>query len=487
MPPIPLRLLPILLFVPFVLAPPLNHDVAAILNFAERWHAGERLYVDLIDINPPLIFILNRAPAALAAATGLDAVVCLQFSLITLGLVSWGLTLRVRDRPSEGPIERALLDVLPGVFLFTAGYDFGQREHIVTLTALPYLLAAARRSQGASLNAALPAALLAALGILLKPYFLALPALVEAAVFLATRRIDRTPWVLAAAGLLYAAIVILLFPVYLTDIVPLARDFYLPIGQGTPLNILVKPRMIPVFALLVPLVWPALKSPAPRMLCLAAIAMLVSAMIQHRGWSYHIVPIELLTTATAALLAAQWLDHHQRETPHAAAVLVGLISLYPLCVGELPNKELLYARSEAARLTARLRQYGPHPGVLILTPDISPTFPAVNDAHARLLLPAMDTWILEGAYRTCPADGIRYRAPPDMPPAERAFLTRVVTDFTHTPPPLVVIDRVSGIPACPEPFDLLTYFLRDPGFAATWAGYRQAADIGRFRVFARVP
>src|SRR5437879_5027889 len=51
-------LLPALLFVPFMLAPPLNHDVAAVLSFSERWLAGEQLYSDLIDVNPPLIFVL---------------------------------------------------------------------------------------------------------------------------------------------------------------------------------------------------------------------------------------------------------------------------------------------------------------------------------------------------------------------------------------------------------------------------------------------
>ena len=61
-----LALAPALAFALMVLAPPLNHDVAAILNFAERWVGGERLYRDLIDVNPPLIFVLTAIPAAMA-------------------------------------------------------------------------------------------------------------------------------------------------------------------------------------------------------------------------------------------------------------------------------------------------------------------------------------------------------------------------------------------------------------------------------------
>src|SRR5262245_951842 len=75
-------LVPVLLFVPIVLVPPVNHDVAAVLAFSERWFAGEHLYTDLIDVNPPLIFILNLIPAALAAEFGIDGVVALQLSVI---------------------------------------------------------------------------------------------------------------------------------------------------------------------------------------------------------------------------------------------------------------------------------------------------------------------------------------------------------------------------------------------------------------------
>ena len=59
--------------------PPLNHDAAALLHFSQRWLAGERLYVDLIDVNPPLIFVAQPGPGrdrpanAAQRAVGADA------------------------------------------------------------------------------------------------------------------------------------------------------------------------------------------------------------------------------------------------------------------------------------------------------------------------------------------------------------------------------------------------------------------------------
>src|SRR4051794_28574478 len=52
------------------LLPPINFDVSLILSVSQRWLEGERLYVDLIDVNPPLIFVLNLIPAAISKATG---------------------------------------------------------------------------------------------------------------------------------------------------------------------------------------------------------------------------------------------------------------------------------------------------------------------------------------------------------------------------------------------------------------------------------
>jgi len=78
--------LPALAFLLAAMAPPINHDVAAVLNFSGRWLAGERLYVDLIDVNPPLIFVLNIIPAALAEILPLSAVQCFILCVLLLML-----------------------------------------------------------------------------------------------------------------------------------------------------------------------------------------------------------------------------------------------------------------------------------------------------------------------------------------------------------------------------------------------------------------
>src|SRR4051794_19064589 len=48
------------------LRPPLKDDGAWLLSVAEKWLAGQRLYIDLVEITPPLIIWLSAVPAAIA-------------------------------------------------------------------------------------------------------------------------------------------------------------------------------------------------------------------------------------------------------------------------------------------------------------------------------------------------------------------------------------------------------------------------------------
>ena len=129
--------LPALAFLLAALAPPINHDVAAVLNFSGRWLQGERLYVDLIDVNPPLIFVLNIIPAALAEILPLTAVQCFILCVLLLMLGAAMLTLRVLAALRLAPLLRHVTQAAMALTLLGAGYDFGQREHLMLIMALP--------------------------------------------------------------------------------------------------------------------------------------------------------------------------------------------------------------------------------------------------------------------------------------------------------------------------------------------------------------
>lgn len=488
-------ILPALLFLPVVMLPPLNHDVAAVLHFAQRWLGGERLYVDLIDVNPPLIFVLNLVPAALAAWTPLDGPQALQVSVLAFGLLGWRLCHKVRDRAAEGSIERAVLDALPVLFTLAAGYDFGQREHLMAIAALPYALLAARRAQGVRPGIWPAVAVMAVVGFALKPHFLAVPLLIEAAILLRRRAAalrDPVPWAMAAMLLGYVATLPLLFPEFLDHVVPLTWEFYVGLGGSNSLMVMFLPRLGGAlwFLLLPVLLFAWRAGGVARMLALAAAGAAVSAVVQHRGWSYHCVPIELLAGGCAALLAARALDRLHITaglSPRrlVAMGLVGALTAHAAWQGEAPWRQTVHDVSIAGRLEVMLREHAFGRRVLVLSPDIYPVFPAINYADARSTLRTMNLWLLQGAYQSCLPDGRRYREPWEMTRAEFFMYRTVAEDLARAPPSAILLSTIPGIAWCGEEFDFVAFFSRHPLFAQIWREYRQVAAVDHYRLLVR--
>jgi hypothetical protein len=507
-------LLPALLFVPIVMAPPLNHDVAAVLQFSQRWLAGEHLYTDLIDVNPPLIFVLNLIPASIAAITPLNAVAALRLCLLVYGGFCWWLALRVRNRRSEGPVERSFLDVLPGLVLLVGAFEFGQREHLMAVAAVPYILGASRRAAGETPRGQIAVGLLAGVAFALKPHFLGVPALIELYVLLARRpeaplleglaaalrRSMRDPvlWLIAGVWTIYLASLPLLFADYLNTVLPLVWGFYLDLGNTTPWQMLLTPRMGAVMLLLAPLLLITWRQRSLRagavgdrlapLFALASVAAVAAALVQHKGWSYHLLPIQLFACALGGVLGAQWCDRLRvtiaTPAPHkVSAVIGGLFALFVISNGEAPWKEFAYPNGEVAELTARLEGVAEGERVLVLSPAIYPIFPALNYAGIQATLRTMNMWLLEGAYHACLPDGRRYREVWEMGRPEFFVYRTVSEDFARSPPAAVLVDTDPGIPWCGGQFDFIDYFKRHPLFAEVWSHYQLTAQWSHYRLY----
>src|SRR5919202_1241305 len=171
---------------------------------------------------------LPDAPPLPAAAPAAALLLCV---LALCALSTWLALRTLRDEAGTGPgpVERACLSAGIPLLVLAAGYDFAQREHLMAVAALPYLLGAARRIEGDAppRRLATGTALLAAAGFALKPHFLLIPALVEGLVLVRRRRCpgvalaDPVPWAMAAAWLAYLVAIPLLFPDYLARVLPL--------------------------------------------------------------------------------------------------------------------------------------------------------------------------------------------------------------------------------------------------------------------------
>ncbi len=495
-----LLLAPTAAFLLMVVAPPLNHDVAAILNFAERWVAGERLYRDLIDVNPPLVFVLTAIPALVAKWTPLDGVEALLLAALGCCLAAWRLTARLRQGMAEGPVERAVLDALVPLACVMAAYDVGQREHLMALFAIPYAFLAAHRMEGrrTSWTLAWTVTLAAALGFALKPHFLGIPLLVEGLVLLrrgprAALR-DPLPWGMALVWLAYLAAIPLLFPLYFSFVVPLVVGFYLGNGGVGLFDVLLTDQVGPALLLILLLAPFALRrqgGATAQVLLAVALGASLSAWVQHKGWSYHVVPMAMAGTLLAGLLGARWLDRSLpagralAAAPGVALTVALLVALVQLR-GESPWRQIWYFTLKDGQLTTALRREVAGERLLVLSPDIYPVYPALNYARARSTLRFMNLWLLVGAYPDCPEDAPRYRETWEMSRPEFLVYRTVAEDFARAPPAGVLVAKNPGIQRCgAEEFDFIEYFSRHPAFAETWRRYTRIVHMDTYLLYLR--
>jgi hypothetical protein len=488
-------LLPAALFLITVLSPPLNHDVSAVLNFTQRWVTGQRLYSELIDVNPPLIFLFNLPAAWLAEYTPLDGVNALLLCLVALCGLAWWLVERLRVGMAEGPVERAVLTALVPLAMVLPGYDFGQREVLMGTIAIPYTFLAARRMLALPTGRWLlfGVTLLAALGFALKPHFLAVPLLVEAAVLLRRgwKRIgvslaDPVPWIMAGTWVLYVISIPVFFPDFFGHVVPLVWDFYVNLGGLTAFQVLLTEDLGEATLLLL-----MVSTVCVLALWAAMAGAFISAWVQHKGWTYHAAPIFMLGGLTAGLVGARWLDgalpagRARAAAPALSAMMAAALCLLMVRGGEAPFREINFERDKGGRLTAWLREHAYNERLLVLTPDIWPIYPALNYANSQSTLRFMNLWLLQGVNQRCPENGERYRQPWEMSRAEFFVYRTVAEDFAAAPPSAVLVTRHVGIPWCGKEFDFIEYFSRHPLFAEAFRNYRQQGEIEGYKLYVR--
>ena len=190
----------------------INHDAAWFLYSVDAFFEGGRLYQDIFfEVNPPLALYLTIPPVYVSRATGLYAphvFTAYVFGLIaiSLWLVRYLLTQNVS---LSGSLRRGVLFSALLALTVCPASDFGQREHLMMILALPYVVLAAHRAiKGACRPyVAGSVGVLAALGLALKPYFLLLPIALELYLLFAGRRLTGVlrpeTLGLGVAGLLY--------------------------------------------------------------------------------------------------------------------------------------------------------------------------------------------------------------------------------------------------------------------------------------------
>jgi hypothetical protein len=464
----------------------LHHDAVWQLWIGRQLHHGATLYRDIIELNPPLWFWLSVPLAALAeGAQARPGAVLVLFFVASAGLA---LALARRLLP-DPPARRGLLyAVLLAALLVVPLWSFGQRDHFALIASLPYVALIAGRAAGKAvpLRLALAIGLLAAAGFGLKHYFLIVPLAVEAWHLARARRLWR-PWrpelvALGGALLAYLVAILIVTPDYPARIVPMIRAAYG--GYDRPLWDLVEQPALGLW-LLAGLGF-ALRGRRPALLAeaalVASLAFLAAYLIQHKGWSYQLVPaVGMLVLAAGAELAA---TREARPLPGrrtgAAALLLAVVAL-PAGAALWKGPHQTHYRPAAERALAGL---GEGQAVMVLSAHASSAWPMVEERRLRWASRHYVFWMLP-AIAEAERSG---RWTPALRSLADDMRRDAARDAACAAPALILIDthRTSGLMRDLR-FDTLAFFRREPAFEAVMRRYRLVRRSPQFDVHARIP
>jgi hypothetical protein len=377
----------------------------------------------------------------------------------------------------EIPVRRAVL--FSGFVFVTLGLtlrDFGQREHFALIASIPYVALIARRAGGQRVAwpLAMAVGLFGALAFALKPYFAAVPVLLEASLFLTARRNGWRFWrpevlTLGGAAIAYAAAVVVLTPDYLSHIVPMIRQAYG--GQDAPRLTVIRNMGLPLIgASFLALV---LLGRRPSKLCMALIVgagvFFLGYLLQAKGWRYQTLPGTGLLIMAVAAEAGRW---RFKDLPLRARAGVLFLCLILASVLVRATTSGYYPNVFRRPTTAALEGLPRGATVMMLSAYASTLWPMVEERGLAWPSRHFSFWML-------PAIAKADKGPKGQSLARLADEVRAQTveDLTCNPPERILVDEETSH-TWGVPFDYLAFFQASPDFSRFLARYQPGPRFG---------
>ena len=488
-------------------APP-DPDNAFLLYAAGRVLDGAKLYVDVVEINPPLIVAFNFPPIFIARLTGVSELLAFRIGvacLLGLSILVSKVGLRAIVPDGKSAVRSYLTILLTFVLFLFPGEVFSEREHLMLALVMPYLfVVVARRMDRSIANLhAHVIGILAGFGFALKPQFVVLWLALE--LWLAASRRTwpklrpETGWV-AVVLVVYALAVFGLTPEYLKVVRRLGGP-YLSFLRNSPIMTLLfgEGARLPLVTLLA---YVALRKRCPRPslitgLAVAVLGLLIVGTVQGKGWSYHFYPASAIAVILLGLMVATVTRPLTSLAPRVygvvsyglvAAILVGSTTMgaWKLLDSQGPEVEPYPGFWELAEL---VRNRAEGETVLVLSYNMRSAWPLIPYAGAESALRFPSLWLFWVLYadQLQQPQPLTYRPAGTEPPVERYFKDAVLSDMELGKPwLLVVLGSARDVPEnAARRLDYLAYFSQEPRFARELASYRYVTTLGQHDVYER--
>jgi hypothetical protein len=463
---------------------PITHDVVWQFWVARQLSGGAALYRDIWEINPPLWF-WSAVPIHHVAGWLHTAPLRLLVALIVgMGALSAWLTGHLAGMAS---LRARLTTMLLAFWLIVVMplYDFGQREQLALICALPYAALLARRSteSAVSVGLALLVGTMGAYGFALKHYFVAVPIMLE--VWLIFR--DRAKWrilrpetlLLAVGALLYGLAVVIFAPGFLTDAVPMARIAYHGYESSWEMMFfrpwIVIWTFILAFFLTFGRAFGKRANPLVSTLLIAALGFAFAYFLQRKGWLYHSVPV------TGAFALALTVRMEMADLRRPIPVIVGSLMLtLPLLMPLKTGPYLNWFRAEIDPILTTVPRGSP---VYIATAEPMWGWPTIED-HDLIWPSRLSTfWMI-------PAIAHAEMIGPDSPSLRmlgKKIQDQAALEIGCSSPAFIFFERRRNYVFQPIDFDVRDFFLRQANLRIYMKrNYRELKPTSRLYIYQRV-
>ena len=450
-----------------------NTDISWLLTCGERILDGQRLYVDVIEINPPMAVLVYIPGVVIAQALHLPA------ELVTDGLIFGAIAVSLAIA-ARGLRHSSVLDGTAGWLLAMLTFailailpmeTFGQREHIALIELLPALAVLAIRAKRETppLWVIVAAGVGMGLALSFKPYF-ALGILCGVGAMAIHTRSWRSVVTLenaiaAAIVGIYVLCVAVFYPEYFTVMVPLLRDVFLPAGIS-PGALLEKPASsIWISAALAVLLLKRTGKidATPIVLLATSLGFAIAFLLQRKGWPYHSYQMIALCLLALGYIIASRRSDTGRDRALGTAAIIAFAALFSV---SLPWFDRAF---DARSLQAPVARLGPHPKILAITGEPGIGYPLTRALDGVWVSRQQAIWV---------AGYLRYRKlhgqiDPQQEPALNRYADReramLVEDIMKNPPTVVLVDNLTD--------DWNAWLRANPDVADLLKNYRLAETI----------
>jgi hypothetical protein len=440
---------------------PIDADVSWLITVCERVLSGDRLYIDILEVNPPASVWLYLPMVWLAQLIGARPEAVVAAGFLAGGLVSVVATLRLASRVDRSKARPFLACALPFIALVLPMALFAQREHAATLLALPVLAAIAVIAERRPLSrrAVTASGFAAGLIVVIKPYFLL--ALAIPAVWAACKRRSPIPLVpgFIAGGLaigLYAAAILLFAPAYL-DWLPVIAHTYGGL-HASWWKLLLAPTFYPAICVgLLMTLRPGRIPPLAMSWILGGAGFLAATFAQAKNYPNHLLPeAALALAAAAAVLDSPAVVRGRRLLVSLALAFVGACQMYQWAI--LPDSAVASAIKRVAP---------PNPSVIALSPQLTTGHPVTRNVGGRWVGSRAGLFTATGAANAGLTDPIAREA-------YREDIGSFARDVAAHSPDVVLVSRPTK-----------KSLMREPAIAAAMSAYRPAALTDETEVWVR--